>query len=348
MRFTRVRIDSFGYELPLNVISSEDLEDRLTPLYQALHISRGQLETLTGIQERRLWDPGFSMADGAVRAGRKALAASGIAPEEIGLLVYGGVCRDNIEPATACAVSHGLNLPPQAQVFDVSNACLGVLNGMVLVANAIELGQIRAGLVTACETSREVIDTTIDQLNASCDMDFFRKNIATLTGGSGAVAVLMTEDSLSQNGHRLIGGAVRHANQHHQLCRWAAPNDTPSGRPCIETDAMGILSNGVRLGSDTFQAFRRELGWGSDLPDRIICHQVGRTHQKNILAAIGVPAEKDFSTYPYLGNIGSVSLPITAAIAADRGMLRRGECVGFLGIGSGLNCLMLGLKWGGE
>ncbi|MFZ0243287.1 MAG: 3-oxoacyl-ACP synthase III [Desulfobacterales bacterium] len=347
MRFTHVCIDSFGYELPPHVISSEDLEDRLTPLYQALHISRGQLETLTGIRERRFWDPDFTMAQGAVRAGRKALAASGIAPEEIGLLVYGGVCRDNIEPATACAVSHGLNLPPQAQVFDVSNACLGVLNGMVLVANAIELGQIRAGLVTACESSREVIDATIEHLNGSGDMDFFRKNIATLTGGSGAVAVLMTKNSLSPSGHRLIGGTVRHANQHHRLCRWTAANDAPSGRPCIETDAMGILSHGVRLGSDTFQAFRRELGWMADLPDRIICHQVGRTHQKNILAAIGVSAEKDFSTYQYLGNIGSVSLPITAAIAADRGVLRRGERIGFLGIGSGLNCLMLGIEWGG-
>ena len=108
MRFNRVCIDAFGYELPLNVVSSEDLEDRLAPLYRALRFPKGQLETLTGIQERRLWDQGFKMAEGAVRAGRKALAGSGVGPEEIGMLIYAGVCRDNIEPATACAVSHGL------------------------------------------------------------------------------------------------------------------------------------------------------------------------------------------------------------------------------------------------
>jgi acyl-CoA:acyl-CoA alkyltransferase len=346
MRFTHVSIDAFGYELPLNVVSSEDLEDRLAPLYRALRFPKGQLETLTGIRERRLWDRDFKMAEGAVRAGRKALAGSGVGPEDIGMLIYGGVCRDNIEPATACAVSHGLNLPPEAQVFDVSNACLGVLNGMVQIANAIELGQIRAGLVAACETSREIIDITVDQLNASCDMNFFKKNIATLTGGSGAVAVLLTEASLSRRGRRLVGGTVRHANEHHKLCLWGAETDmTPDGRHFIETDSMGILSNGVRLGNDTFKAFKRELGWQADKPDRIICHQVGRTHQKNILAAIGVPADKDFTTYRYLGNIGSVSLPITAAIADDRGVIQRGERVGFLGIGSGLNCLMLGIEW---
>ena len=80
-------------------------------------------------------------------------------------------------------------------------------------------------------------------------------------------------------------------------------------------------------------------------PDKIICHQVGATHQNTILEAIGVPRERDFTTFRYLGNIGTVSLPITAAIAEERGFLAAGDLVGFLGIGSGLNCLMLGVEW---
>ncbi len=64
-----------------------------------------------------------------------------------------------------------------------------------------------------------------------------------------------------------------------------------------------------------------------------------------MLQAFGVPVEKDFATYEYLGNIGTVSLPLTAAIAAERGHLVAGDKVGFLGIGSGLNCLMLGWEW---
>ena len=60
---------------------------------------------------------------------------------------------------------------------------------------------------------------------------------------------------------------------------------------------------------------------------------------------LGIPLEKDFSTFPYLGNMGTVSLPLTAALAEERGFLRPGDRVGFLGIGSGLNCMMLGLDW---
>jgi len=79
--------------------------------------------------------------------------------------------------------------------------------------------------------------------------------------------------------------------------------------------------------------------------DKVICHQVGASHRDSILKTLGIAEEKDFSTYPYLGNMGTVSLPLTAALAEEREFLRPGDRVGFLGIGSGLNCLMLGVEW---
>jgi 3-oxoacyl-[acyl-carrier-protein] synthase III len=106
MHYTKVNIAALGYELPANVISSEDLEARLAPLYQKLHLQPGQLETLTGIAERRFWEPDFKISKGAVEAGRKALAHAELSTEQIGMLIYGGVCRENLEPATACAVAH--------------------------------------------------------------------------------------------------------------------------------------------------------------------------------------------------------------------------------------------------
>ena len=72
---------------------------------------------------------------------------------------------------------------------------------------------------------------------------------------------------------------------------------------------------------------------------------MGEANQRGILKAIGVAPEKDFPTYQYFANMGTVSLPVTAAIADERGFLQPGDLVGFLGIGSGLNCLMLGVEW---
>jgi acyl-CoA:acyl-CoA alkyltransferase len=346
MIYSKVYLDTFGYELPPHVVTSDDLELRLQALYEALHFQRGQLEAITGIRERRFWDPDYKMHVGAIKAGQKALDASGITTADIGMLIYGGVCRDNLEPATACAVANGLGLGADVQIYDVSNACLGVLNGMVQVANAIELGQVRAGMIVSCESARQIIDITIDRLTETKDMEVFKKTVATLTGGSGAVAVILTNQSLSDSGHRLLGGTARSAAEHHQLCVWGPDTGIPaSGLHKMETDSVRVLQNGVVLGIDTFKALRRELSWSNDKPDKIICHQVGATHQRNILDAIGINQSQDFTTFKFLGNIGTVSLPLTAAIASEREFLRPGDLVGFLGIGSGLNCLMIGLEW---
>jgi len=101
----------------------------------------------------------------------------------------------------------------------------------------------------------------------------------------------------------------------------------------------------VKLGVETWNDFLKEVGWEADSIERTICHQVGKGHQDAVLAAIGVPAEKDFATYPYLGNVGTVSLPISAALAEEREFVLPGQRVAFLGIGSGLNCLLLGVEW---
>ena len=346
MNYTRVCIASIGYELPPNVVGSEDLERRLEPLYTALKIQKGQLEAITGIRERRYWDPGFRMPTGAARAALKAIEAAAVQRDRIGMLIYGAVCRENLEPASACAVADALGLPAEALIYDVSNACLGVLNGMVDVANAIELGQVQAGLVVACESAREIVDLTIERLNREKSMDVLRKTVATLTGGSGAVAVLLAAAELTPGGHRLLGGVGRSAPEHHRLCVWGPDTGVPGGRSHMaETDSVRVLQNGVALGLATFQDFRRVLALPEGQPDKIICHQVGATHQRTILDGLGIPPERDFATFRHLGNIGTVSLPITAAIAAEHGFLQAGDMVGFLGIGSGLNCLMLGIDW---
>jgi 3-oxoacyl-[acyl-carrier-protein] synthase-3 len=299
------------------------------------------------------------------------------------VLIYAAVCREQFEPATACHVAAELGVSPDASIYDVSNACLGVLNGVVDVANRIELGQCEAGLVVSCETAREVVDMAVDRVNAARSLDVFRHSLATFTGGSGAVAVLVTADRLAADRRRkLLGGAARNAPEHHKLCRWGVQSflppvvgraveehltgaiqrahDTQAGHllqrgfdlgmrhvltPFMETNAADVLKHGVDLGLKTWATFLGRVGWAREKIDKIICHQVGAGHRDAILSSIGVPVEKDFSTFPFLGNIGTVSLPITAAIAEERGFLVPGDNVGWLGIGSGLNCLMLGIEW---
>jgi 3-oxoacyl-[acyl-carrier-protein] synthase-3 len=157
MKFRHVRFHGFGYELPPNIVTSEAIEEKLGPVYEKLKLPRGRLELMSGIRERRFWDPGTRPSDGAILAGCKALAASGIAAAEIDCLVFSSVSRDMMEPATASFVHNGLGLEEQCLVFDISNACLGFLDGMLFLASMIELGRVRCGMVVAGETAEDLL-----------------------------------------------------------------------------------------------------------------------------------------------------------------------------------------------
>ncbi len=113
----------------------------------------------------------------------------------------------------------------------------------------------------------------------------------------------------------------------------------------MRTDAVNVLNYGVELGRRTWEAFLAEMGWRAAEVDRVVCHQVGAAHQEAILKSLGITEDKDFTTYEFLGNMGTVSLPLSAALAEEREVLVAGEKVALLGIGSGLNCLMLGVEW---
>jgi acyl-CoA:acyl-CoA alkyltransferase len=399
MNFQRVHMESIGYELPPTVVTSDEIEERLLPAYQDLHISPGQLQALTGIAERRWWDPGYSLSDGAAAAAVKALKQSNVLAKDIETLIYAGVCRENYEPATACAVAAKLGISTDAYVYDLSNACLGILNGIIDIANRIELKQIRAGMVVSCESSREIVEIMIERILNERTMGIYTSSLATLTGGSGAAAVLITDGSFgNDNTHRLIGGTTQAAPEHHKLCRWGVtmtpveigklmftpdklmatidevlkPETIPSVMrdlmtsqklppafasmlpskmlpevlsEFMATDSVAVLKHGVKLGVKTWGSFLGKMGWAREEVDKVIFHQVGEGHRDTILRELGISKDKDFNTYKHLGNIGTVSLPMTAAIAEQRKFLKPGDRVGFLGIGSGLNCMMLGWEW---
>jgi acyl-CoA:acyl-CoA alkyltransferase len=346
MLFENVCIEGLGYHLPENRITSSELETRLTPLYERLKLPLGRLQLMSGIEERRFWDEGVFPSEVAAIAGKKAIENSDIDVKDIGCLISASVCRDFLEPSTASIVHNRLELPEESFVFDVSNACLGVLNGICIVANMIDQGSIKAGLIVSGENGGPLVNNTIENLLSRSDItrNKIKSSFASLTIGSAAVGVLLAHKDNSQKKHKLLGGVSFAETKFNHLCRGNV-NAGSQLAPLMETDSEKLMLEGCRLAGRTWNRTRKVLGWKNGDVNRVFCHQVGKGHRKLMYENVGLDIEKDFSTLEFLGNTGSASLPVTLAIGVEKGALAKGDKAALLGIGSGLNCLMMGVEW---
>lgn len=346
MRYEHVCIEAVAHTLPPNIITSDALEQQLRPVYERLGLPAGRLELMTGIRERRWFDPGTLPGTVSIATAREALAMSGLNTALIGALIHGSVCRDRMEPATAAGVHSGVGLPDSCLVMDVSNACLGLLNGMLVIADQIELGRIRAGIVVGTESGRDLVEGTIDSLlnDPGLTRQSIKPAFASLTIGSGSAAIVLCDRSLSRTGHRLLGGSFLSDSSAHKLCAGGVEGSHGDGRPRMETDSEALLHAGIALARRTWSQASQVLGWQNQDVSRVFTHQVGRQHRTALMQQLNLDPALDFPTVEFLGNTGAAALPMAMSLGLKSAPARSGERFALLGIGSGLNSIMLGTQ----
>jgi 3-oxoacyl-[acyl-carrier-protein] synthase III len=318
-----------------HVVTSDEMDDRLSSVYQRVGLRRGMMQRLAGIQERRWWHPGTTFAEGAAMAGAKAMAEAGVHPSQIGLMVNTSVSRAHLEPSTAVEVHHTLGLPSSCQNFDVTNACLGFVNGMQLAAAMLESGQIDYALVVNGEDSRAIHDATIGRLqtgDANAKQVFAQ--FASLTLGSGAAAMVLGRTDAHPEGHRYLGGATRAGSEHHLLCVGDMQD--------MRTDSTGLMNAGLALTMDLWAESAVDFDWHQGM-DRYVMHQVSQVHTQAISKALDLDPAKVPLTFPTRGNLGPAAIPFTLANVADE--LTAGDRVLLMGIGSGLNASFSEIVW---
>ncbi len=341
MKFSHVAVESLDCVLPPVEVSSDAIEARLAPAYERLSLPAGRLELMTGIRARRFWEKPVAASFASAEAARKVLAKTRIPREKLGILMHCGVCRDRMEPATAATVHDLLGLSPATQILDVSNACLGFLNGMILAAGLIESGQIEAALIVTGEDGLPLLERTIEQfLDPSQTRKSVKSLFANLTIGAGAAAAVFCHTSLAPEAPRLSAALCRTDSAASRLCQGGAKN----GGLEMTTDSEALLEAGIALAGNAWEGFLAETGWTRAEVTGVVCHQVGRVHQRRLLEKLGLSEALDHPTYPFLGNTGSAALPTALALALDGGMLAQGGKVALLGIGSGLSTLMAALE----
>ncbi len=333
-RFTDTAVLSVSAADAPIVVTSAQFDEQLTESYERVGLRPGMLESLAGISERRWWPEDVTFADAAAMAGAKAIAEAGIDPASVGLLIDTSVCRDHLEPSAAVDVHEQLGLSTACLNFDLSNACLGFVNGMQLASMMIDSGQIEYALIVDGEGSRRTQQATIARLQRpETTKDDLLENFASLTLGSGGAAMVLGRASDHPEGHRFVGGVARAATAHNKLC----VGDLDSMR----TDSRGLLEAGVELAIDTWRESQEIFDW-SNL-DAYVIHQVSKVHTAAITTSLGIDPARTPIIFPTRGNVGPASIPFTLALHSAS--FEAGQRIACMGIGSGLNAAVIEIAW---
>ncbi|GAA4432464.1 3-oxoacyl-ACP synthase III [Georgenia halophila] len=317
------------------VVTSAEFEDRLAESRSRLRLPRNLLERVSGVRERRWWDEGTDFEDMAAEAGSKALAEAGVDPDDVGLLINTSVCRNQLEPSVAVRIHDRMGLSTRALNFDITNACLGFINGVQMASAMIDAGQIDNAVIVNAEDVRRTQEDTIARLSHDgATRQDFTDQFASLTLGDGAAAAVVGRASDRPDGHRVLGGVARAGTEHHRLCVGSFGKMT--------TDTKNLLTKGLKLVVDAWRE-AEEDSWDWSSLDRYVTHQISTPYTKAIIEAVDLDPDLVPITFDRWGNVGPAAIAMTLSEQADT--LSPGDRVMCLGVGSGLNTAMLELAW---
>lgn len=333
-RLTNVSILSVSTVEAPEVVTSDQLDEMLRPVYDSTGMLAGQIERLAGVKARRWFGKDEDYTDAAVEAGAKALAAAGVDASRIGVCINASVTRPHLEPGISAKVHAELGLPRSCVAFDVTNACLGVVNSLQLVGTMIDAGQIDYALIVASEGARQMQESSIERLCAGgATKQDVKDAFATMTLGSGAVGLVLGRTDAHPEGHRVIGGITRAGTEHHELCI--------GGMDGMRTDSRALFVEGLSLATDAWNDAKQEWDW--DDMDWYVAHQTSTTHIAGLCKTLDLPMERFPLTIDSYGNIGPVALPFTLGMTQHS--IAKGDRVLLMGIGSGLNTSFTEVAW---
>ncbi|MFE4475805.1 MULTISPECIES: 3-oxoacyl-ACP synthase III family protein [Streptomycetaceae] len=311
--------------------SSREIEEELCRQSPGAALPTGLLEHMFGLRERCVAAPGDLPSDLAARAGAAVLEDAGLPPEAIDLLVYTGITKDLDEPATANVVAAKLGVT--APVFDLMNACNGVLSALESADALIRLGSYRRVLVVTGEAPSRLTRWRVP------DRGRLASAMASLTLGDMGAAVLV--EASERPG---ILGSRFFANP----AAWPSAvlrSPYATGRMHeLEVDDAALTASFAGLREQTVKAAGELIGAVADCA--LFCvHQPSAAMTRILCSTTGIPEEAVIPTFAHHGNVATATIPLQLVLAQEQGRLREGDLVGIVGLASGTSVGVMALRW---
>lgn len=322
-------IKGFGYYLPERILDNAELSTMVDT-------SDEWIRTRTGIEERHIIAPGQTCSDLVAEAGRMALDAAGVTPEEVTHLVTATASGDAYFPSTAAKAQHKLGIK-HCMPFDISAACSGFVYGLHVAKGLLAIEpQAKVLLVAA-----EILSNRTNWTDRSTCVLF----------GDGAGAAVITSDAESPTtGKSLMANAAIEGvmcdadGSLHELlyCKGGCADapyklgDVVGPEHFLIMQGREVFKHAVRNMTNISKALMDKLGYCIDDFDLIIPHQANMRIIQAVGERLGASTEKVFINVHKYGNTSAASIPIALSEALEQGRIKPGMRVLCATFGAGL------------
>ena len=315
------RIAGTGRYLPEKVLSNAELAQRVDT-------SDEWIRTRTGIRQRHIAAPHEATSDLALHASRAALAAAGIAPADVDVIIVATTTPDMVFPSTACILQAKLGARGGA-AFDVQAVCSGFVYGLALADLLVGSGKAKNALVVGAEIYSRILDWTD------------RGTCVLFGDGAGAVVVVPSAEpgiltsQLHADGHYAeilcVPGSVR--------------NGETFGTPFVHMDGGAVFKFAVKVLAESADEALHATGKVAADIDWVIPHQANIRIMDATMKKLHLPHERRIVTVDLHGNTSAASIPLALDIAVRDGRIKPGQHVLLLGVGGGVTWGSVFLKW---
>ena len=310
------RISGTGSCLPPNRLTNADMVDMLAK--RGVETSDDWIVERTGIRARHFVADGVFASDLAAVACREAMAAAGVLPADIDLIIVATSTPDMVFPSTAALLQHKLGIAG-CPVFDVQAVCSGFIYALTVADALIQSGTAHKALVVGSEVFSRILD--------------FNDRTTCVLFGDGAGAVVL--EASDRPG---ILATDIHADGKHSgiLC---VPGHVSGGSilgdPLLKMDGQAVFKLAVGVLEDTARAVLAKAGKTAGDVDWLIPHQANIRIMQSTARKLKLPMDKVVVTVDQHGNTSAASIPLALDHAVRQGQVKRGDTLMLEGVGGG-------------
>jgi 3-oxoacyl-[acyl-carrier-protein] synthase-3 len=326
----RSRIESVGVRLPEQRVSTRELMQRCR------RGARVDLESLTGIRERRVCREGEDSLSLAVDAAWDCLSRSRHGPADLDVLIscsiskYVGGLSLRVEPALSLSIKEALGAS-HCLNFDVTNACAGMLTGVSILDAMVRSGRIRCGMVVSGEYITHIGENAVRSVRSIAS-----RQLASLTVGDSGAAVIVDRSDQPDEGIRACEMVT--LAEHSELCIGKPFRDGPGG--VMHTRAKKLHEKAIAHATPMIRRALERAGWDIEEVDFVIPHQTSvraiRSGRKRCTAELGGWARETVENLGAFGNTASTTHFVALHRLLGEGRIRPADRVLLICFASGI------------